>query len=121
MFKIPALLFVAIGMFQFAIVVGSSQDAVGAGDCDDFIEYDVHCPPGPGTVCENNTYDSWSSHQRCHILMEEVNANVAQDPSGDCDTYKDANDDPCPFPVPFDGNYRNAESGCTKFPCVSPL
>ena len=121
MFRISALLFVAIVGFQYGAIVGTGQNAAGAGDCIDFLEYDVNCPYGPGIVCELNTYDAWSSNLLCHIMEEELNANVARDPSGDCETYNDANGDPCPRYTAFQGNYRNTESGCTKIPCISPF
>ena len=122
MFRMSALLFVGIIGIQLANIAGSSQDELGAGHfCKDFIEYGINCPSGPGNVCENNTYDGLGSYTRCHALMESINADPARDASGDCDNYEDANRDPCPFPVPFDGNYYNSNTGCTHIPCVKPL
>ena len=121
MFRMCAMLFVAVIGFQFSSIVGNDQSELGAGLCTDFILYDTACPPGPGSVCENNKYDRLSSHLECQIREAALNAVAVTAFWGNCETYKDANDDYCPGPVPGQGNWRNQESGCIAFSCANPL
>ena len=121
MFRISALLFIAVIGFQFVNVIGGDQNEVGAGDCLDFIDYDVNCPPGPGSVCENNKYDPLRSDLFCHNELESLNSVAVPDHSGNCNKYKDASGNWCPASLTLYGNHRNSVSDCTHIPCLSPF